>query len=263
MRWLLVLVLLGAGAGLGAAALLLLRDDGPEELLPDLDQAVPSELAIVQVGDTYRLTFASAVDNVGRGPLLVEGERPSRAEAAMSVRQLVRHSDGTARVRPLDAEIRYVRSETHAHWHLLDFERYELRRAADGAAVQPDQKTGFCLGDRYETDRRARLENEPPSPVWTEECGRGRPTLLTIREGISPGFGDDYVPELEGQYVDVTQVPAGRYVLVHRANPERELEESDYGNNAASVLVQLRRTTGEVPSVRVLARCPGSERCSP
>ena len=262
MRWLLVLVLLGAGAGLGAAALALLRDEGPEELLPDLDQAVPSALGIVQVGDTYRLTFASAVDNVGRGPLLVEGERPSRSEAAMSVRQLVRRSDGTARVRPVRAEIRYVRSETHAHWHLLDFERYELRRAADGATVQPDRKTGFCLGDRYETDRRARLENEPPRPVWTEECGRGRPALLTIREGISPGFGDDYVPELEGQYLDVTQVPAGLYVLVHRANPERELAESDYGNNAASVLVQLRRTTGEIPSVRVLARCPGSERCS-
>lgn len=262
MRWLLVLVLSGAGAALGAAALLLLRDDGPEELLPDLDQAVPSALSIVQVGDTYRLTFASAVDNVGRGPLLIEGERPSRAGPAMSVRQLVRRSDGTVRIRPARAEIRYVRSETHAHWHLLDFERYELRRAADGTPVESDEKTGFCLGDRYETDRRTRLENEPAGPVWTEECGRERPALLTVREGISPGFGDDYDPELEGQYVDVTQVPAGRYVLVHRANPDGVLEESDYGNNAASVLVQLRRTTGEVPSVRILARCPGSGHCS-
>lgn len=263
MRWLLVLVLLAAGAGLGVGGLLLLRDQGPEELLPDLDQAAPSALAIVQVGDTYRLAFASAVDNVGRGPLLLEGERPSRAEQAMGVRQLVRNSDGTVRVRSVRAELRYVRSETHAHWHLLDFERYELRRAADGMPVQPDEKTGFCLGDRYETDPRTRLENEPAQAVWTEECGRGQPALLAVREGISPGYGDHYAPALEGQYVDVTQVPAGRYVLVHRANPEQVLEESDYANNAASVLVQLRRTTGEIPSVRVLARCPGSERCSP
>jgi hypothetical protein len=262
LRWLLVIVLLCAGAGLGVAGLLLLRDEGPEELLPDLDQAAPSALEIVQVGDTYRLAFASAVDNVGRGPLLLEGERPNRAEPAMSVRQLVRRSDGTVRVRAVPAELRYVRSETHDHWHLLDFERYELRRASDGTPVQPDEKTGFCLGDRYETNRRTRLENEPSQPVWTEECGRGQPSLLAVREGISPGYGDDYVPALEGQYVDVTQVPAGRYVLVHRANPERALEESDYANNAASVLVQLRRTTGEIPSVRVLARCPGSERCS-
>ena len=262
MRWLLVVVLLGAGVGLGVAGLLLLRDEGPEELLPDLDQAAPSALEIVQVGDTYRLAFASAVDNVGRGPLLLEGERPNRDEPAMSVRQLVRRSDGTVRVRAVRTELRYVRSETHAHWHLLDFEHYELRRASDGTPVRPDEKTGFCLGDRYKTNRRTRLENEPAQPVWTEECGRSQPSLLAVREGISPGYGDDYVPALEGQYVDVTQVPAGRYVLVHRANPERALEESNYANNAASVLVQLRRTTGEIPSVRVLARCPDSERCS-
>ena len=261
MRWLLVLVLLGAGAALGVGGLLLLRDDGPEELLPDLDQVAPSALEIVQVGDTYRLAFASAVDNVGRGPLLLEGERTSRSDLAMSVRQLVRRSDGTVRIRSVRAELRYVRSETHSHWHLLDFERYELRRASDGTPVQPDEKTGFCLGDRYETNPSRRLENEPLQPVWAEECGRGQPGLMAVREGISPGYGDDYVPALEGQYVDVTQVPAGRYVLVHRANPERVLEESGFANNAASVLVQLRRTTGEIPSVRVLARCPDSERC--
>lgn len=262
VRWLLVLVLLAAGAALAAGGVLVLRDDGSEELLPDLDQAVPSEVAIVQAGDTYRLTFASAVDNVGRGPLLIEGERPGPAEPAMTVRQLVRRTDGTLRERELDAAMRYVESETHAHWHLLDFERYELRRADDGTPVRPDEKTGFCLGDRYETDPGARLENEPRQPVWTEECGRDRPGLLAVREGISPGYGDDYAPELEGQYVDVTQVAAGRYVLVHRANPERVLEESDYENNAASLLLQLRRTTGEVPTVRVLARCPDSDRCA-
>lgn len=257
----LVLVLLLAGAALAAAGILLLRDEAPAELLPDLDQAAPSALGIVQAGDTYRLVFASAVDNVGRGPLLVEGERGGRAEESMPVRQLVRRSDGAERSRDVPAEMRYVESETHAHWHLLDFERYELRRAGDGSLVRPDAKTGFCLGDRYDTEPGRRRENEPQRPVWTEECGRDRPGLLLVREGISPGYGDDYAPELEGQFHDVTRVRAGRYLLVHRVNPERALEESDYGNNAASVLIQLRRTTGEIPTVRVLARCPATERC--
>ena len=262
MRWVAVLVVSAVGVALGIAGLLLLRDDGPEELLPDLQQAVPMKLKIVEDGDSYRLVFTSALVNAGRGPLQIEGSRADRGTPAMRMQQLVRRSDGTVRVRAARAELRYVRSETHAHWHLLDFERYELRRAADGTPVQPDEKTGFCLGDRYETDPGTRLENEPPQAVWTEECGRGQPALLAVREGISPGYGDDYDPELEGQFVDVTQVPAGRYVLVHSANPERALEESDYANNAASVLVQLRRTTGEIPTVRVLARCPGSEHCS-
>jgi hypothetical protein len=263
IRWLAALLAAGAGVALAGAGLWLLREDPPEELLPDLDQAAPSQLGIVQVGDTYRLVFASAVENVGRGPLLVEGERPDRSTEAMSVRQLVRRTDGTERARDLAGGLVYVTEETHAHWHLLDFAAYELRRARDGELAGPDEKTGFCLGDRYDATGGGRIEGEPERAVWTEECGRGSPGLLSLREGISPGYGDDYDPELEGQFVDVTTVPAGRYLLVHRANPDRSLEEAGYGNNAASVLLQLRRTTGEIPTVRVLARCPDTDACAP
>jgi hypothetical protein len=261
MRWLIALLLALAGAGLAAGGLLVVSDDGATELLPDLDQAVPSALSVVRVGDSDRVTFRSAVDNVGRGPLVIEGSRTSRGEPSMSVRQAVRSSDGSTRTIDLPARMRYVRSATHAHWHLLGFERYELRSASDGRLVGRDRKTGFCLGDRYDTRPAARIENEPPAAVWTEECGRDEPELLSVAEGISPGYGDDYAPRLEGQYLDVTSVPAGRYLVVHRANPDRTIRESDYGNNAASVLIALRRTTGETPTVRVLARCPHADRC--
>ena len=79
-----------------------------------------------------------------------------------------------------------------------------------------------------------------------------------MREGISPGYavgGDSARARL---FVDVTNLPAGRYVLVQRTNPDRAVEESDYANNAASVLIQVRRA-GVIPSVRVLARCPGAD----
>jgi hypothetical protein len=258
MRWLAVLVASAAGVALAAAGVLLLRDDGPDELLPDLDQAVPARLEIVEEGDSYRLVFASAVDNVGRGPLLIEGDRPNRDTPGLAVRQLVRRTDGTARVRQVPGEMRYAETETHEHWHLLGFAVYELRNAADGSLVRPSEKTGFCLGDRYEAE--AEVEGKPAQAVWTDECGRDQPGLLSVRQGISPGYGDDYDPGLEGQFVDVTNVPAGRYVLVHRSNPERPLEESDYENNGASVLIQLRRS-GAIPTVRVLARCPDSDTC--
>ncbi|HXV95939.1 MAG TPA: lysyl oxidase family protein [Gaiellaceae bacterium] len=259
MRWLAVLVVSAAGVALAAAGVLLLRDDGPEELLPDLDQAVPARLEIVEEGDSYRLVFASAVDNVGRGPLLIDGERPGRETAEMAVSQLVRRTDGSTRVREVPGVIRYAETETHEHWHLLGFAVYELRDAADGELVGPSEKTGFCLGDRYETEG-AEVEGKPTQAVWTDECGRDQPWLLALRQGISPGYGDDYDPGLEGQFVDVTNVPPGRYVLVHRSNPERTLEESDYENNAASVLIQLRRS-GAIPTVRVLARCPDADTC--
>ena len=260
MRWLAVLVVSAAGVALAAAGIFLLRDDGPEELLPDLDPAVPAELEFVEEGDSYRLVFASAVDNVGRGPLLIDGERPGRETRAMKVRQLVRRTDGGARMRGLPGEIRYAQTETHEHWHLLGFEVYELRAAGEGTLVRPSEKTGFCLGDRYETEKGKRVEGKPEGAIWTDECGRDQPGLLTLQQGISPGYGDDYDPGLEDQFVDVTNVPPGRYLLVHRTNPERSIEEASYENNAASVLIQLRRS-GAIPTVRVLARCPDADTC--
>jgi hypothetical protein len=218
---------------------------GAEELLPDLVQAPPEAVRVVPDGDRYLLTFLSAVDNRGAGPLVLEASRAGRDEPAMSVRQVVARSDGSRRAYETPGELRYVRAETHAHWHLLGFERYALR-TLEGRLVAPDRKTGFCVGDRYETDRRETLPGEPPRPIWTQECGRGQPERLVLSQGLSPGFGDDYVPRLEGQYVDVTGVAPGRYRLIHAVNVDRTLRESDYTNNAASVVVILERRGGTV-----------------
>ena len=130
--------------------------------------------------------------------------------------------------------LEFVVSETHQHWHLLGFERYELRTPA-GEPMGRDRKTGFCLGDRYDARSKVRIPGEPPRAVWTHNCAKNQPERLRVLQGISPGYSDDYVPNLEGQFVDVTDVPAGRYLLVHRVNSEDDLRESNYENNAASV----------------------------
>jgi hypothetical protein len=124
-----------------------------------------------------------------------------------------------------------------------------------------DRKTGFCLGDRYDARSKVRIPGEPPRAVWTHNCAKNQPERLRVLQGISPGYGDDYVPNLEGQFVDVTDVPAGRYLLVHRVNSEDDLHESNYENNAASVLFELTRPEGRPPQVSVLAECPASASC--
>jgi lysyl oxidase len=208
--------------------------------LPDLDQTTPFGLSVEERRGRSLLVFGSAVDNVGPAPLVVEAQRVG---GEMRTWQVV----GARRI-PLPVRLRYVHSETHQHWHFPGFERYELRRV-DGSLVGHDRKTGFCLRDAYET----RPLGLPP--VWTTECGRRRPRASTVRQGITPGFGDDYVPLKEGQSVDVTGL-RGRFVLVHRANPDHVLRERSYANNAASVLVELRdgRAT-------ILRRCPSSAAC--
>lgn len=240
MRRLVVLALLLAGCG-GAGG-------GATELLPDLVQSPPRALTVYRVGEAWRLAFLSAVENEGAGPMVLEGRRGSEAVPTMTVHQLVRRSDGSTAQYPVAGEIRFVRSETHRHWHFLGFERYELL-GLDGQPLGRDRKTGFCLGDRYDAHVSVRLPGEPGRPVWTQECGRDDPGRLLVHQGISPGYGDDYVPRLEGQWIDITALPAGRYVLRHRVDVGRDLRESDYGNNSASVLIELRWSRAGTPRV--------------
>jgi hypothetical protein len=248
-----------AGTGAGAA---------PRALLPDLDQAPPSQLSIVTVrpGDHVlrRLAFASAVENRGQGDLILSGHRASRRATRMTVDQLVERVDETGR--PVAdqrvsqvGQLRYVRLRDHSHWHLIGFERYELRSVVTGARAARDRKSGFCVGNRYSVVAGARRSDR--SGQFDENCGKSRPGLLRVIEGLSPGWADDYKPNLEGQFLDVTSVPAGRYLLVHRTNVDGRLRESSRGNDAASVLLSLRRPRGVPPVVKVLRTCPDTPAC--
>jgi hypothetical protein len=239
------------------------------ERLPDLDQEVPSHLAVKVVasasGRSYRLGFRSAVRNIGAGPLIVEGSRRDTTTPFMSVVQLIdRPGKPQAVVRNVGL-MAYVVSPTHRHWHYLQFDRYELqryelRRAGSNEALVADRKTGFCLGDRYRAVTRT-LPAASPQPAFRGRCGLGDLLRLRMREGISVGWGDDYKAFLEGQDLPLDGLEDGRYVLVHRVNANGRLKESSYANNAASVLFDLRWRGGQ-PYLRVIAKCADSERCT-
>jgi hypothetical protein len=237
------------------------------DLLPDLDQEAPSELAVrtavVAGRPIWVLGFRSAVGNVGAGPLIVEGSRSNTDTPAMVVNQLVDRVDAPARVVRDVGTLQFVNSPTHNHWHYMQFDRYELlqyelRLAGTDAAVVTDRKTGFCLGDRYTVPLD--LAAAPSRPVFTGSCGLDQPGLLTMREGISVGYGDDYSAFLEGQDLPISGLPDGRYVLVHRVNADGLLEELSTANNAASLLLELTWRAGR-PYIRVLETCPDTANC--
>ena len=81
------------------------------------------------------------------------------------------------------------------------------------------------------------------------------------QEGISVGYGDDYKANLEGQYLPLRGLPAGRYTLVHTVNADRRLRERRFDNNAASLLLELRWQDRR-PTVRVLRTCADTDRCA-
>ena len=241
----------------------------PADVLPDLDQEVPSDLMVERVvladGKVrFRLGFASAADNVGAGPLTLHGRRPSRAVERMTADQLIDQTTGGLRVVRDVGELSYVVHPDHKHWHLVGFERYELRAPGDDRpSIRSDRKTGFCLGDRYPIAGASALPGFNPTPLQGDQCGIGRPGLTSIFVGISVGWADRYEAQLEGQYIDITEAPARNYVLVHSLNTNGRIVESDTSNNASSVLFRLSRPQGRraLPRVKVLRRCPDTPTC--
>ncbi len=237
------------------------------ELPPDLDQKPPSDLyfEVATAGGRrhYLLGFTSATDNLGAGPLAIVASRPSRAVPTMQATQRVRIAGGGARTYPNVGFLRYTIAPPHRHWHLMDFQRYELRRASDYSLVVRDRKSGFCLADHWALVPGF-VPGKPRRPVFMSNCGQGETRALSIAQGTSVGYTDRYPAYFHGQNLDVTQVPAGTYVLVHRASPDLLLRELRYENNAASLLISLSWPRGRdhAPVGRVLATCPGSERCA-
>ena len=185
----------------------------PDEYLPDLDQRAPGGGVVVQVGRRFRLGFASSTENHGRGPLVIRGAR--LAGQAMKADQIVELRGGATRVVRDVGRLHYELHRPHHHWHLQSFVTYELHRARDFAVMVRDRKTGFCLIDRWR-----RVSPEIPalgSPRFAGDCGAGQPDARRVLQGTSVGYVDRYPAHFHGQSLDLTGLPPGRYVLVHRA----------------------------------------------
>jgi hypothetical protein len=101
-------------------------------------------------------------------------------------------------------------SPCHGHYHFLGFASYELRDGAD-RLVGFGHKQSFCMTDsrRYAGTRPAKFD-----------CHF---------QGITAGWADRYGADLDGQWVDVTDVPAGEYSLVVTVNPDHLLPEVTAG----------------------------------
>jgi hypothetical protein len=95
-------------------------------------------------------------------------------------------------------------------------------------------KQGFCVIDVYPSNLPCNYPLDPPKYDFCEETRR-RPAS----QGLSVCWNDEYYFGYDGQWVDITGLPAGEYVLENEVNAERFFVEADYSNNAASVQVTI------------------------
>lgn len=244
-----------------------------------------------------RLRFTTSADNVGDGPLLIYAKRDSVDQPTMTARQAFQSAQDRSipdsydsAQHPIPAKVYYEPAPAHTHWHLLDFEHF-LLRSPDGRTLVTDRKTGFCLGDRYETRDSRSLPHRPrttspkgePLPdsalapegrltlfLQQHRCRHHEPRALDVVEGISVGYGDDYDYRVDYQWLDLTDVPSGVYDVVNLVNADRSFVEKRYDNNASSIAISVRWPGGgdrpevitEPPRVKLLRSCPDSERCA-
>ncbi|MFD4675660.1 lysyl oxidase family protein [Lentzea sp. NPDC058450] len=232
-----------------------------------------------------RLRFTTSIDNVGDGPLLLHAHRDSTATPTMRVRQAVQSGvdrslagSFTEARRETRSSAYYEPAPTHTHWHLLNFEYFQLR-TPDGGVVVTDRKNGFCIGDRYGvSDDLAHRPVDPDTPEGRlaqrldgHMCGHHDTSALDVMFGISVGSGDDYKHDVDFQWLDLSRVESGIYDVVNVVNSDRALLEKNYDNNSSSIAISVQWPDGAVsppdtitaaPSVRMIRSCPGKAKCA-
>jgi hypothetical protein len=127
----------------------------------------------------------------------------------------------------------------HFHAHFSRFARYEVLPAADAPAAVIGRKQGFCIEDTL--------------------CPPERKAYDCEFQGITAGCKDSYPALLGCQYVDVTDLPGGRYLLRASVNADRLLPESNYDNNTAEVPFEMCDAT-KSGFLRVASRGRGAKR---
>lgn len=204
------------------------------DLLPDLRMARLTDFNIERTSDGRRLMrFSSVVVNTGDGRFQVNGKRSNTEVSTMPVRQLIYNTDRRARAVSTPAEM-YFSGDGHDHWHVRDLEDFMLKRVDNGRLVGTGAKHGFCFYDNYRYGSTKR-------PFYTEAwgaCGHDS-SELRVRMGLSVGWGDLYHYTLPGQYIDITGLPSGRYVLRGVADRSNWFAEKRNNNNHTWVILQI------------------------
>ena len=206
-------------------------DDGSCLPLGDPDCPDMPDLTILQdiLESSIYLTSINSTD-----PCLIE----EGCLHGYGQRDIIRFTTRIANIGELDYYIgepdtdnnQFTWDNCHNHFHYDGYAEYVLF-SEEGEEIPIGFKNGFCVIDLG--------------------CTTGSPQYGCGNMGITAGCHDTYSSGLECQWIDVTDVPDGRYVFVTRVNwdfaPDKlGRVERDSLNNWAQVCIILDRTSGEL-----------------
>lgn len=214
-------------------------------LLPDLRTVVPLHLQIVNEHQREILRFSNGVANTGAGDWRMRPEFPLAdiSEPQKAIQEILDVDRNVVEERTV-SEFEF--HEQHNHWHINGIALFEVRSGSPVGAVVGDNsiKTTFCLIDWYKLE-----DNSPTKERTYFECSGAY-------QGISPGWVDQYHQATDGQQLDITGVPPGRYYLVSTANPDGVFIESNASNNTAWAGFDLTRDSKGNPKITIIEYSP-------
>lgn len=147
--------------------------------------------------------------------------------------------------RPGDHPESFEWGACHGHWHFKNYADYRLWTPDQFAAwnalrvANPSTQAHEILAAHPEL-APAKGDKRGFCVIDIVNYGGIVPHYLTCDvQGIAKGWADEYHWALDGQWVDVTGLPSGEYVLEAEVNAEHVYEESSYENNRAWETVHI------------------------
>jgi hypothetical protein len=197
--------------------------------LPDLKVAPMTDFRITNENGRRLLRFTAMMVNVGQGHFELRGRRDSTADPTMSINQVIYDSAGGSRQIATGAEGRYS-GDGHDHWHVQQMMSYGLWPAAGSGTFVRGSKVGFCFLDTDPWNLGL-----PGARQYSYYRGSwcGTQATLTNRVGISLGWGDKYRWSIAYQWIDITGLAAGEYLVRSVVDEPNHFLETSNGNNCA------------------------------
>jgi hypothetical protein len=120
----------------------------------------------------------------------------------------------------------YVWATSHGHHHIPNFNFYDLLDPLTRANRAPGLKQAFCLMDVEKQD--------PNAPAAKFNC---------TTQGVTKGWADVYGAGLACQYINITGIPDGTYVLAARTNASKIVPEADQYDNGKTTRLTISGNT--------------------
>ncbi|XP_042339862.1 LOW QUALITY PROTEIN: lysyl oxidase-like 5a [Plectropomus leopardus] len=179
------------------------------------------------VPDPYYIQAASYIQRVQMYALRCAAEENCLSRSAyhpsvrdLDYRVLLRFpqrvkNQGTADFLPVKPRHEWEWHSCHQHYHSMEaFSNYDLLDVSTGQKVAEGHKASFCLED-----------------TSCDPGVRRRFACTAHTQGLGPGCYDTYHANIDCQWIDITDVPPGNYILKVTVNPSQMVQESDFSNN--------------------------------